>query len=323
MPIGKKKKEFVLINFNKDGPGVTTDEDALCGPPYTTKRGVKLYFTRFWKLISLGIIMLLLVVPLFLAGYFYLTGPQTPTYESILFGPIAGITVFEQHASPALDILYAFHSHIAGVPYVDLAQFIKLAIPLLFLFITFGWQNCGISYIVRSMLRGDPVFIVSDYLYAAKRNLKPGFIMGCIDFLAATALIVDFFYFNGMTGGGFTFDLMFFFIIALAVIYLLMRSYIYLIVITFDMKTKKILKNSLIFVVLGFKRMAMATLLTLLGMLVFFALFIVMSQINLGMTVLLIAMFVMPPTMAFASAYAAYPIIEKYMVIKDGEEDEE
>lgn len=322
MPIGKKKKEFVLINFNKDGPGVETDDDALCGPPYTTKRGIRLYFSRFWKLISLGIIMLLIVVPLFLAGYFYLTGPQTPTYESILFGPLAGVKVLEQHSVPALDVIYAFHSHIVGVPYVDLAQFAKLAIPLLFLFVTFGWQNCGISYIVRSMLRGDPVFIVSDYLYAAKRNLKPGFIMGCLDFIAATALIVDFFYFNGMTGGGFAFDLMFFFIIALAIIYLLMRSYIYLIVITFDMQTKKVLKNSLIFVVLGFKRMAMATLLSLLGLVIFFALFIVMSQINLGMTVLLIAMFVMPPTMAFASAYAAYPIIEKYMVIKD-EEDEE
>jgi uncharacterized membrane protein YesL len=154
-----------------------------------------------------------------------------------------------------------------GVAIRDLPQYIKLGIPLLFLLITFGWQNCGVSYVTRAMVKGDPVFMISDYWYAVKRNWKQGLTMGMLDFMCISALTVNFSYYNQLVGS-FGNDLMLIFTVALAVIYMFMRMYIYLMVITFDMKTTKILKNALIFSIIGAKHNFMAVLCILLFTLV-------------------------------------------------------
>ena len=60
----------------------------------------------------------------------------------------------------------------------------------------------------------------------------------------------DFQYFYYAAPSGFT-NFMYIMIVALFIIWSVMRFYIYVMLVTFDMKTRKILKNALIFTALG------------------------------------------------------------------------
>ena len=91
-----------------------------------------------------------------------------------------------------------------------------------------------------------------------------------------------------------------------------MRFYTYLMMVTFDMKITKILKNALIFTVMGFKRNIMA----LLGMALLTGVFAVLI-IVLGR--LVPAFFILPflcllGFCGFMYTFAAYPVIQKYMI---------
>ncbi len=315
----KKKKEFVLINFNKDGPGVSRDAEAFAGPPYTFKRGFRLFAANFWKLISLNLMMMAILIPLVVIVYFYITSPKTPTYAGMDFALLSGVSSFIGHQSPSLNSVLNYQAAVIGVPYTDLIQLVKIGIPLLFLFLTFGWQNCGSTYVVRSMIEGDPVFILSDYFHAVKRNLKQGLLLGMLDFACVFALTVNYLYYNAQAGNFWT-DLTLILTVAIAILYLFMRFYIYLILITFDMKTKKIYKNALIFSIIGIKNNLMAVLSNILLIAVIALLTFLLSFLNLMATGILIGILVLLASSTFISAYAAYPIIRKYMMVSESEE---
>jgi uncharacterized membrane protein YesL len=160
-------------------------------------------------------------------------------------------------------------------------------------------------------VRGDGVFMFSDYFYAIKRNLKQGFVMGLIDSAAVFALVFDFIYFYNapQTGGN---NFMYLMIAALVILYGIMRFYTYLMLVTFDMKLGKILKNALIFTVMGVGRnvmalLGMALLTGVFGALIFFfgrmlpALVIIPFLCLLGFC-------------GFMYTFAAYPVIQRYMI---------
>ena len=61
----------------------------------------------------------------------------------------------------------------------------------------FGLFNAGTTYITRGYVRGDPVYILSDFKYALKNNWKQGLVLGIIDFLLVFVLIFDILFWMG------------------------------------------------------------------------------------------------------------------------------
>jgi uncharacterized membrane protein YesL len=83
--------------------------------------------------------------------------------------------------------------------------------------------------------------------------------------------------------------------------------------VTFDIKIKKIFKNALIFSVLGVGRNLMA----LLGMVVLIALniLLVLMLWPLGIVVpIILPLIYLLPSVNLLVSYGAYPVIEKYMI---------
>ena len=79
--------------------------------------------------------------------------------------------------------------------------------------------------------------------------------------------------------------------------------------VTFDMKIRKIFKNALIFVMLGIKR----NLLAILWMFILLALNVALIFAYLPLGIILPVLY-LPIVPMFTTAYAAYPIIQKYMI---------
>lgn len=300
------KKKFKLFDSQREGKGVEKGEDLTPN----LKRFFKLWGRKFWKLISLNLIMLVQIIPLGLCVFLYMSGPKVSTQYSALYPVLLGA----QTAAPTTEGMTLFTSA-AGLlhqsPIFNSWAHWVMGICIVVHLVTFGWQQVGATYILRNLVRGDSVFLISDFFYAIRRNVRQGFILGLLDSLALGALVFDFLYFLGQPSSPGN-NFMYVMIIALAIIYCVMRFYIYLMLVTFDMKIIKILKNALIFTVLGIKRNVMA----LLGMVLLAAIAVVLI-LFLGSYVP--ALIIMPflyllAFWGFMSTYAAYPVIQKYMI---------
>ena len=101
--------------------------------------------------------------------------------------------------------------------------------------------------------------------------------------------------------------------LVLLFVYLVMRFYLYLMMLTFDLSIKKLLKNALIFTMLGIKRNFMAVL----GIFAVIALnvAILIPCLSFGFSVpLILPLFYFPALSGFIATYAAWPNIQRYMI---------
>lgn len=303
----KKNKLFGFFDYNRDNRPDAVEEDTTP----TLGRYFKVLGRRFWKLITLNLMMLPLILPVLICFYLYISMQQTPVSGEVLFPQLLGASAVG--GTPTTTLLFDLFGAQQNVPIFTTGTYIGMGICIAFLVITFGWQNVGAAYIVRNMVRGEPVFIWSDYFYAIKRNLKEGFFLGLIDAVILFVLGFDISYFWGR-GGTFTLDVGFFLTIALIVIYFLMRFYIYLLLVTFDLSIFKILKNALIFSMLGFKRNIMGVLgiALITGVHILLLLLLISTPLS-GLPIILPFLWYMA-AVTFTSAYAAYPIIDRYMI---------
>lgn len=310
--IQKEKGGLLFRLFHPNG---NREEDAVEEDTRPTlRRFFRLLRRRFWQLITVNLMMLPMILPILIGVFIYISMKTTPTANDPCFPQLfgAGLISTSTDTSFLLDLFGAQ----ALIPaYHNTASYVGIGICAAVLILTFGWQNIGATYILRGIVRGDPVFPFSDYVYAVKRNWKQGFFLGLIDAAILFFLGFDFLFFYNQTGS-FKMDVMYFAIFALIIIYFFMRFYVYLLQITFDLSIRKIFKNALIFSMLGIKRNLMGligiTSLTAIAI-ALIALFAAMLGGNIAIPLILPFLYYLAFT-AFMAAYAAYPIIDRYMI---------
>jgi uncharacterized membrane protein YesL len=306
----EKQKKFKIPNIfdsNRDGRGVDPGEDTTPNIKYF----FKLLFRKFSNLITLNLMMLAMVLPIAIAVYVFFNGPQMPTMSSPAFSAVIGSQLAGHGGSELLTKLIPLLPQVNFITYNSYASWLPYVL-LGVLAITWGWQNTGVTYILRGRVRGDGVFMFSDYFYAVKKNFKQGLILGLIDAGVIIVLIIDFMYTWSVRSNYWSY-LMFFGITALIIVYLFMRMYLYLMMITFNISLYKMLKNALIFTALGIKRNLMAGLGIVLCVALWAALAFIGLQYNLGFLIFIPAL-IMFSLIAFISVYCAYPVIKKHMI---------
>lgn len=305
-------KEIKLFNYSLEGKGVKKEPEG----PKNLKNFFISYFRKFGQLVTVNIYMIfgnfpVLFALLALSGNLnvHLPAPASKLY-TVLYG------VLRDTGSPVLSALNGVYGMRGDLSLPTTATNVCWALSLLLIF-TFGLVNVGTTYILRNMVKGEPIFMWSDFWYAIKRNWRQGLILGALDlvFMFVIAYDILFFYTNI---GSFMLNVFFWFSLFLAVIYYFMRFYMYIVMITFDLSIFKILKNAVIFAILGFKRNFMA----LLGMalVLFLTAGIFSIFIPLGIIIPFVCLF---STCAYMSAYAAFPKIKQYMIDPYYEEEEE
>lgn len=297
-----------LLGPLRDGKGVEKGEDTTPNLKYF----FKLLGRKFWKLVSVNFILLVQILPLLLCFLVEAMGPKEPVQHNPLYATVLGAqTVAPTSAGMTLlnmvgNLSYDWQAYNSPVTIIMICL-------LAFHVLTYGWQKVGATYIMRNLVRGEGVFIISDFFYAIKKNFKQGFILGVIDCIICGVLYFDFTYLSQMPVDDVMANIMYFVIVALVIIYLAMRFYMYLLLVTFNIKLTKLLKNSFIFAFLGMKRNLMAGLgiLLMAGLVVVLNIFLMQFNIAVG---LIIPFLFFMGVMAFMYNYAAYPVIKKYMI---------
>ena len=311
----KKKKKFKLFDMNKDGKGVKKDEDTRP----TFLNFFKNLTRKFSQLLRLNLLMIVQIIPLIVIALVNFLGPKSPTMSNVMFAPLFGIDQASggAAASSVLDLSSIQMGYAVYSPVIR----ITIIVLIVIMAITWGWQNVGATYVLRGLVRGDPVFVFSDFFYAIKKNFKQGFILGLIDFAISAILTVDVLYFVQRMNS-FGLEFMFFATVGLIIIWLMMRFYIYNLLITFDIKIFKLIKNALIFMVLGLGR----NILALFGIALLSAIHIILIVlfIPLGISIpIILPFFYLLATGGFMACYAAYPVIDKYMIAPYASESSE
>lgn len=303
----EKKKGFFknLFDTQRVGKGVPKEPR---GP---------LNFANFFKIYGRNLTMMLQINLLYVFGNFpflfalyAMTGKLNVNSfgaASGIFSPLYGKMLLTGEISPATMALFGVHGVQSTVSLMTPATYIFFALSLLIIF-TWGPVSTGCTYLIRSLVRGDPIFFFSDFFYAIKRNIRQALPLGIIDCFIYGILTYNIIltYYNLHS---FTFSVVFYANIALAFLYSIMRFYIYLMLVTFDLSIWKIFKNAIIFAVLNGKR----NLLAISGIAVCILFCYMMFGIFLPLGVLL-PFALLFSTCAFMGCYAAYPKVKEVMI---------
>ena len=300
--MSKKEKKHLLYNlFNPQGKGLELPKEDMSGPDDLPKC-FKIMGRNVTNLLTLNLLIIFGNFPL-MFGLLALTGnlsSPTTAASSSLFAPLFGVMKFD--ASPVTQALFGVHGIQSSIYTPTVWTYVFLALSLLVLF-TNGFVSVGLNYVLRSMVRHEPISLWTDFWGAVKRNKKQGLIMGALDAAIIGLLIYDIYFFAINAS-----SMMYVNLIVLA-LYMIMRFYIYILLITFDLNIWKILKNSLIFTLLNFKRNLLAFIGILLAAALTWILFVyfVPAGVILGITFLF-------SVCSYFGAYAAYPKIKQIMI---------
>lgn len=308
----KRKKRFSLFRYSLDGKGVPKDVNE--------PRNFKFFFKLLWRnlnrLLSVNMLLVFSNFPILFALFAASGNLNTTSYSPVssLFGPLYGATKISGEISPLTSALKGVLGVQVEISVPTVATYIFYGIGLFTLF-TFGLSMIGSTYIVRNIVKGDPIFFMQDYFHAIKRNWKQALFFGILDIVLLLLIFYDIIFFAA-NASTYLMSLMFYLTVAIGIIYFVMRYYIYTIMLTFKLSLYKILKNAFLFSLIGFKRNFVGTL--GIAVLIFFSYGLLMTFPPLGA---LLPFIITIAIGQFIAIYTSWPKIYSIMIEPYEEED--
>ncbi|MCL2030782.1 MAG: hypothetical protein FWG93_04485 [Oscillospiraceae bacterium] len=294
---------FNIFYPNRPGKGVEKDE-----PP---KHAFFQFWTLVWRklsrLVLLNMMYFLAVSPLLFLLFLFLNdffgfAPLDPERavaieafaEELMYIPILG------------GYVYAFFLFLLeSVPFLFFALVLLSAL-------LYGPLTCGFTYILRNFARQEHAWI-SDFWTRAKMNFIPGLKMGALE-LVFLILLYSSFTATGAEGLEGSMRIMMlicrYSMFGVGMIYLFMRHYLYVMLVTFDLKIREVIRNAFIFAVLGLPR----NLLALLGQIAVIVAVIFLIPVMYGLVELLLTALIALSFMGFIGVFTTYPVIRKFLL---------
>lgn len=307
-----KRDHKEVADDDQDAPRNFTFFFKLLGRNFGRMLSINLYFVFG----NIALFLLLLI----LSGTI---GPHSSAPASDLYAPLQGAALVQEMGAeslPTLNVLLAVHGTLTEISVMTPLMITLIVIALVILAATFGPVMTGLAINLRSLVKGEPLFMWSDFWRAIRTNLRQSIILGILDLGILFLLLYGaIFYYQNM--GLFIANVFFLFTLVLIVMYLFMRKYLYLMLVTFELSIPKLFKNALIFSLLGLGR----NILSSLGCLavILFNLFVFVAFLPLG----IILPFILTIGIClFIDAYAAWPKIQSIMIdpyVGMEEDDEE
>ena len=304
------KEKFNLYNIFANR---TAKNDAT-GDMKNSPKNVTNYFVMLWRNISRIFNLNLLYVfgnfPIFffILAYSGIISDRGVSPQSSLFGSFFGTLNYTGY-NPVSSAIFAVHGVQVEVNVSNTWTYVLMGLTLL-VFLTFGYINCAVSLSMRNIVKSDPVYIIDGLKSTLKKNKFQALFVGIVDLLLMIVIVYDimFFYANANTGN-FLFSVFLGISIFIAVFYLFARMYIYPMLVTFKISTKKLFKNAFIFSVVGLKR-------NFLGLVAIVAVVLLNYAIlELYMPIGIILPFILTlGIIEFTMTYAAWPKIHEIMV---------
>lgn len=293
-----------LGNFAKEGKGV---RKADVTDAFTIKRFFTTLGDKFWRIVVLNLLYFGVNLPVF--GLFaYAAGVAgIPFFApvNVLYQPLYGVMKLSD--SPALQALW-------GVVGVSVQQTYPSTWTKVFLFagllviLTFGLGNAGMTFVIRQYVRREPCDLGADFFSTIKKNFKQAIGLGVIDLVIVFVIAYDLVSY-GYSGGTFFTQVLLYLTLFLFLLYLLMRPYMYLMIITFDLSIARAIKNAYILAVAGIRRNLFCGFFAALVWIATYIVFCFLPPLGALMV------FFVTVTLAWLlQIYGAWPVVKKHMI---------
>ena len=180
------------------------------------------------------------------------------------------------------------------------------------LLIPHGLSQAGMTNVTRNLARNRHSFGISDFFDTIKANWKQALIVGVINLLVSILLCYGLVvYYNSQ---GLLADIILGFLLICFAIFSFMRYYMWTLIITFDLPTSKIYKNSFLLAFVNFKKNLFVGVVEL----VLYAC-VIMSVIWIPHFIVLflatiVSVFILPGFIHLLIQFNCFPAIQKYII---------
>lgn len=181
--------------------------------------------------------------------------------------------------------------------------------------VTRGMAEAGLTYVTRNYSREKPVFLPSDFWDTIKKNRKQSFWFGLAELLVGAVVAYSLYYYVMACTVKVSFGTVIPLAIALfaTLMFVFMRYYLYLQLITFKFSGKQIVRNSALFAAAGVKQNAVITgVLLAIYVLVYLGL-AYLPWFTLGI-VIVGYVTVFPAFRSFLIQYTVFPLVKKAII---------
>lgn len=266
--------------YMKEGPGVTKNAPEK----HRFFLFFELFGRKFSKLIQLNMLLFICLLPMAIGLIFSFK------INDVIISDI-GMLASNQLFIPTGDI-------------------IGIALYFVSLFIS-GPAIAGFTYIIRNFQREEHAWLMSDFKDNFKSNFKQATILGFIDTVVYYSLYVAFeFYRVGFAqlnpGMAQMTPLLIAVIVVAAIVYTWMHYYLYVMMVTFDLKLKDMFRNALLFAI---GKLPLNIFITLVcGA-------IIIASILYNMLIGIIATFLITLSLiGYIVIFSVYPTIDNYLI---------
>lgn len=303
-----KKKPFLSIDYSKPGKGVKKGADKR----FTFANFFPLLKRKIWGLITTNFLWIIICFPL-IFGFVALSGNFDFHYQapvSPMWAIVSGAEAYSGDVDPIMAAIMGaentgLQSTMSYAGPVAKVLYYLTALAVL----TFGAANTGMAYITRNYTKEEYVDMPHDYVRAIKKSFWQSIFLGIIDLVFIGMIVFDLIFFFTYYSSEFIMSMFFFICLILSVIYIMARPYMYLQLVTFKLPLRKILKNSFIFAIIGFKRNLAGLFGSLLVIIINLTLYVYIMPLG-G----LMPFFITLSLCTFITTYAAWPNIKKIMI---------
>jgi len=271
---------FKFLDPNRDGPGVPKDAP----PKPRIKVFFEVYFRKFWNLVLLNMLYLVLNFPALILGFF-ISGYFMQKF--LLQNVNAGdeLLVLQQN----LHIIFAVAIFLTCMSLV-----------------TIGPVQAGFTYVLRNYSREEHAFIWWDFKQAAKKNFKQSLIVSAIDLVLTMLLAIDINYYYNPGEKGIVSNILSTTVLMIIFLYIMMHMYIYPMMVTFNLNIKQLYKNALMLSMAKF--LPNLLIISVCGLIWFFALFLY------SFVFIVFFLFILFSLIGFITNFYVYPQLIKYVL---------
>lgn len=175
-----------------------------------------------------------------------------------------------------------------------------------------GLAQAGITNVTRNIARDKHSYGISDFFDTVKANWKQSLLVGIVNTVVTLLLCYGLlFYYNSQ---GIIADIALGFLMICFVVFSFMRYYIWVMVITFDLPTSKIYKNSFLLAFVNFKTNLLVGVIELAIYAALVMLVISIPHFIVLFLAVAFAVFILPGFLHLLIQFSIFPGVKKYMI---------
>ena len=190
--------------------------------------------------------------------------------------------------------------------------YVLISVPV----VTTGLTACGLTHVARNTARDKHSFGLSDFFETIKKNWKQSLIAGILNVAILFLLfwITNFYHAQYGETGNFIHLIGLGLSLSLTLIFLLMKFYLWTLIITFNLTLKQVYKNSFKFVFINFKGNLLCGLCLLAVYALYVAIILLIPYFIVWTIAAVLALCTLPAFRFLLIQYFVFPSIKKHMI---------